>query len=948
MQTSPRQKRTFQATIIGLCSFLLVSLMLARLAHAAPGDLDPTFGRNGVTVTRMGYGYDVAYTSFVVRQPDGKLVMGNGRTLLRATSAGLLDTTFGDAGFVTVLPKINALAVQTDGKLLVAGALFQAGLTTVSDFVLARYTVDGGLDAGFAKAGQLLIPHEFALFVQPYALALQPDGKIVVLGNLPRTAHDDYGTPAVMRLLPNGAWDPTFGEAGKVFIDDRYLFTLTLQPDGKILVGGNAGGGTEATQAVILRLNLDGSPDTTFDGDGELLSQFGADINDVSAMVVQPDGKIVAAVTATYGLIQIDNFEIVRLQPNGALDESFGNRGRATVDFTGESDYANALTLLPDGKLLVDGTVTNGDLPGFARLLANGGLDPSFGDGGKLIVPVGDTPFRGFNHLVQPDGTIVLPGALDDLHLSLRRLQSAGAPDPTFGSAGALTASPGNSEIYALAVQPDGKIVAGGYTAFNAHASLTDWTLTRYNPDGALDPSFDGDGQLITRFDPELRSSWVKGLALQPDGKIVAVGKAFFRDAGWFGLDGLGVARYNGDGTLDSTFAEGGKRSEWLDLDLTETAAPLVIQPDGKLVVVGTSQDEGTGRDVFTAVRLLSNGALDPTFAGDGKATILFAGDANPRAVALQSDGKVVIAGRAHDAANLTYAFGVARLNADGSVDPTFAEDGWVLTGFTQSEGAYALAIQPDGKILVGGEAQGESDDSNADFTLLRYQVNGALDPSFDGDGKVFTGFAPASLEGIRSLAVQLDGKIVATGSTSDWYNRNFAVVRYNADGSLDLSFSRDGKTTTDLGAPNDKANTLAIQADGKVLVAGADYYTAALTRYRIDGSAPRFAINADSVTTRQNIEVTIAVLANDVGEALDTGQLTIAESPTHGAAWVASNNPFIHYLPAFNFTGTDRFTYRACDGTEICATATVTVTILADAGERNYHSYLPLLKVTR
>ncbi|MGD2205983.1 MAG: hypothetical protein PVH17_04310, partial [Anaerolineae bacterium] len=247
--------------------------------------------------------------------------------------------------------------------------------------------------------------------------------------------------------------------------------------------------------------------------------------------------------------------------------------------------------------------------------------------------------------------------------------------------------------------------------------------------------------------------------------------------------------------------------------------------PDGKLVAAG-SAGRSYYEDDFALARYNADGSLDTSFDGDGKVTTDFGGGDVGSALVLQPDGKLVAAGESRD------NFALARYNADGSLDTSFDGDGKVTTDFGGIDEVMAIVLQPDGKLVVAGFSGSDStSDRNYDFALARYNADGSLDSSFDGDGKVTTDFGADSDLG-RALVLQPDGKLVVAGESRN----NFALARYNADGSLDSSFDGDGKVTTDFGG-GDRGRALVLQPDGKLVVAGVSRNNFALARYNADGS---------------------------------------------------------------------------------------------------------------
>ena len=264
---------------------------------------------------------------------------------------------------------------------------------------------------------------------------------------------------------------------------------------------------------------------------------------------------------------------------------------------------------------------------------------------------------------------ISLIAVLMGLSHVLAAYAAAGDLDTTFSGDGKVaTDFFGNSDLaYAVAIQPDGKIVAAGY----ANDGLqNDFALARYNPNGSLDPNFDGDGKVTTDFQGD--DDMISAIAIQPNGKIVVAGSAV-TTAG--GID-FALARYNPDGSLDTNFSGNGKRATDFFGDIDQVMG-LVIQPDGKIVAAGYTTT-GTGDLNFALARYNSNGTLDTTFDGDGKLTTDFGSHDIANAVALQSDGKIVAAGSTGGTG--TYDFALARYNTDGSLDSSFSFDGKAST----------------------------------------------------------------------------------------------------------------------------------------------------------------------------------------------------------------------------------------------------------------------------
>ena len=299
---------------------------------------------------------------------------------------------------------------------------------------------------------------------------------------------------------------------------------------------------------------------------------------------------------------------------------------------------------------------------------------------------------------------------------------------------------------------------------------------------GALDPSFGAGGKVIANGAP------LTDVALQPDGRIVTVGTA---NGNFF------IARLNPDGNLDTTFDTEGLVA--IDFGGTDRAIGVAIQPDGKIVIVGSTTN---GTNIAVA-RLTTTGALDTTFDGDGRTTIDLGGTETANDVAIQSDGKIVIAGTNGP------DFAAIRLNANGSLDGTFDGDGKKTIDLTgPADAANALAIQPNGKIVLAGT-------NGTNFAMVRLNgADGSMDNTFDSDGKF--AFDMGGTDIARSVAIQSNGSIVIVGSNGS----DMAIARLLPNGAFDTGFSGDGKQTVNLSGADD-ARAVQIQSDGRILVVG-------------------------------------------------------------------------------------------------------------------------------
>ena len=270
------------------------------------------------------------------------------------------------------------------------------------------------------------------------------------------------------------------------------------------------------------------------------------------------------------------------------------------------------------------------------------------------------------------------------------------------------------------------------------------------------------------------------------------------------------------DGILDGTFGIGdGKVTTGVGTSQDQFYA-VTVQPDGKIVSSGVTFSGVTFN--FVVVRYQANGSLDNTFGSGGKVeTVVGTLDAYANAIALQSDGKIVVGGYTNDGGTVD-SFAVVRYNSDGTLDSTFGSGGKVVTGIGSTDDkAQSMVLQTDGKIVMAGYS---NNGSNTDVAVVRYNSDGTLDNTFDGDGKVTTAIG-SSDEQANSVTLQPDGKIVVAGYTYNGSTNDFAVVRYNSDGTLDNTFDMDGKAILSIAGIGIKGKSVAMQSDGKIVVAG-------------------------------------------------------------------------------------------------------------------------------
>ncbi|MGF1471805.1 MAG: hypothetical protein ACFB50_08705 [Rubrobacteraceae bacterium] len=439
-------------------------------------------------------------------------------------------------------------------------------------------------------------------------------------------------------------------------------------------------GAIGAREAVAAPGDLDPTFNPSGDPPGTVTTApKGFNFSVASGVALQNDGKIVAAGYAGNNPGG-GEFALARYNSDGSLDSSFGTNGTVVTDIGTDGSQASGVVLQPDGKIVAAGFAEDG--PGdrsfaLARYNPNGSLDTTFN-------PTGSTP-----------GTVTTD-----------------------------VGESGNSVAGGVALQPDGKIVAAGFAADSSGGG--EFALARYNPNGSLDTTFGTNGTVVTDVGSE--GSQIDGVALQPDGKIVAAGfTGDGRSSNEFAL-----ARYNPNGSLDPTFNPTGATPGIVTTSVggsgDSQAKSVALQPDGKIIAAGYARD-GSGDQEFALARYDPNGSLDSGFGNDGLAiTDVGSGDSVAFDVALQPDGKIVDVGET-GGNSAPQEFALARYNPNGSLDGSFGNNGLVTTnvGGSGLSFAFAVALQPDGKIVVAGFA-GEG--FGTKFALARYEGRSAPPPA--------------------------------------------------------------------------------------------------------------------------------------------------------------------------------------------------------------------------
>ncbi|MEO7598016.1 MAG: putative Ig domain-containing protein [Opitutus sp.] len=871
----------------------------------------------------------------MVRQPDGKIVIGGAFTSVSGTTRnraarldvnGGVDATFDPNLGGALTQDVLAVALQSDGKVLMGGS-FTTAKGATSRNRIARFNADGSLDATFDPNANNLVQ----------AIAVQPDGRIIIGGGFTTLGSSATARNRIARLNTDGSIDGSFDPKA-----NNLVAAVELLPDGKILIGGSFttlqpnGSDTAVPTNNLMRLNFDGTISSTF---------FGGTNGPVSAIKLQRDGSILVGGSFS-GLSGGTRVYAGRLLPDGTVDNTYfpspnftvfafalqadgsavygggftAMRGTGTTpiirnhvarvlpsggldaDFRPDANgRLQSLAVQSDGKVLVGGSFTSiagQTRRGFARLNADGAIDVSFNadvDGPVLAVA------QQSNGMLVIGGSFTRAGGLSRFNIA--RLKTDGSVDATF--------DPGPSgQVNAIKIQNDGKIVVGGGFGQWRPNSTTEPVnrpyLARVNSDGSLD----------TSFYPNPNAA-VNALIIQSDGKIVVGGAltALAPNAG-SGVRRLAVARVNGDGTLDTGF----------DPNVDGSVSAMLLQSDGAIILGGTftrlaPNGTTTVTERINLARVKSDGTLDATFNPKPNAPVY--------ALALLSDGKIVMGGRfttvqPNGATSTTDRKFIARLKTDGSLD-----DVNVALDTLAGNQVVALAVTSANQLLVGGAFTTVNNVSRN--RLARINADGTLDGSFNSDVSTAAG-SP-----IEVLVSQGDAGLLAAGSFAGLNGTaSTNLARFTTDGAPDLSFApsingpvhavaqlatkgassptqragfawlqSNGQLRSDFAFPSGASlgliTRVAVQADGKIITGGlvdTAGTTGSVVRFNRDGTrdesfqpAASGTINAIIVQADKKIviagEFTIVatVTRNNIARLNEDGTLDTTYNPNANAA---------------------------------------------------------------
>jgi hypothetical protein len=745
-------------------------------SYNSDGSLDATFGyqQGGV----MAVNSDTIFQTYPASLAQfGEYVYVAGQYtpgsenifLMRFNSDGSYDLNFNKTGMVTFdfsgSDYVLDMKVQTDGKVLVAGQ-------SNDGYYVIRVNPDGSLDSGFGTAG--IFAAEFnpgSSYDELRKVLLQSDGKIVLLGS------STNGTKkiAMMRLTTSGALDATFGTGGKATASastPNDIFDGRILSNGNIIVVGN-----NNDDVIVARFTSAGALDTTFNTTGYIVRDFTADEENILALEVQDDGKILVAGSA--GSMMASQAFVARLNADGSTDTSFNSTGFKMFEFvTGEVAHINQIKALTSGGyLLYGGTYDMGNSKGstvLMQLTSTGAADTSFHNSGDKFVNIGQlTEDFLYNYKILESGKFLAVGETTDsngVDGLIVRFNPNGAVDTTFGTSGMVLVDSGQTgggqKIFDVIERPDGKLVA--LLSYMDPSFNRATRVLQYSEAGVLDTTFNGTGYVDFNFSEDNFDPMT--MVLDENGKVLVGGATM-----GFGDSAMAMARINLDGTLDTTFATGGK----FESDLTvgyDSISAIKIQDDGKIIVGGSNGDD------VQLLRLLDSGALDPSFATAG----IYQG--NPLAGTdyywtneIHLIGNKILLFNNYSAMGGGQVF-LQQFNADGTVDTSFGTSG-IVSYASEYTKANLRGIYPetDGKFTLAFST--EDGDAAPYLDIRRINADGSFDTSFNSGNPLPIYVPLASYESFANNIQRFTNGKYLLGGTINLVSGDFIFVRFSENG---------------------------------------------------------------------------------------------------------------------------------------------------------------------
>lgn len=785
---------------VKLTSAFLLLLFLFGAVSAQDGVPDVTFGTGGFQ--RANYGQGKLFGTSVLRLSDGKFVVGghqfltnnNTNAITRFNADGTPDISFGENGTVVVRATFNKdTAAQMlelpNGNILVLSA--GSGFSNGGEVQLYQLTNLGKIDSSFGVNGIVSYhrnsgsPHQ----TFPQQMHRLADGSILVL----YIALADNLWPSIVKFNSNGTIDNSFGVNGvykvvstalKPYYPPVSLARMHVAADASAVlywVDPRGASSTDRDSIHMERMLANGTKDLGFgtDGDGVIRRYISESRFAMADGITMTDGNLLFVLEAQNGA---DNdLMTYKVQPDGAAVAAYGTNGLLSLATLMGTKKVHRSTMLNDGSVMLTGTLIRGsESEIFTLKIGAAAQDYGYGIFGTSTLGVSGVPEIGGQTLENADGSLWVVGhaplaTSNNNALNIYKLVANGNPDNSFGNAGLLQVNKTRSttEAQAMAIQPDGKIIAAGFAFRSQKRGLI---LSRFLNNGAPDLTFGNQGFIHMEIGTQDDANAIK---VEPDGKILVIGNTFNSSS----QASPYIARFNGNGTPDNTFGTNGVVVTHSGSGLNARA--VVVMPDGK-ILLGINQF-GTVR----ILRLFPDGTADIGFGTNGEVTPGFGMDNQfLETIRLQPDGKILVGGTARQGMNSFFA--VARLMPDGVADLSFNATGvrTVAPYGTTNNGLF-MSLQSDGKIVIGGSS---SVPGGNHFSVARLLADGTTDTGFGDNGANYIALGTFS-QAAKSI-VMSDGRIVLAGLSFGGGKMGLAMACFNSDGSIYTGFGTNGGYT--------------------------------------------------------------------------------------------------------------------------------------------------------
>lgn len=767
-------------------------LINCKFVFAQPGTLDPTFGIGGEVNLHPYFASEQAQDIAITT--DGKiLLLAKENYLLKLNADGTLDTSFGVQGKFIINDNYGSFVASAIEVDSENRILVYTRDSYWFMMYVLRLLPDGAVDLSFGSDGFVITPFDFA----NRALCIQSDGKIVVGGY---RDNNYYSSANIERLNSDGTADATFNGNGMnsiPILESSYIFAIHQQPDGKLLATGYGD-----SSMFVAQFNVNGQPDSSFGADG-LVTFSGNGIMAGQDVTETTDGSIL--VVGHRETAEESSMLCWKLLQDGTPDSSFGNNGVVTLYQGYENNFAWFAFANGDTTAVVGGTLFDGAnyFPVLYRLLNNGSIDSSFGIDGSAGKTFSCGKSIQLNAVRTADGKMLFAGTAFDNgsnYIDVSQINSDGSIDTSFGLDAVVSLTTDSFHYTAIGgeclVLNDNKILLSGSTSDNYNL-----VFFRLNADGGIDSTYGHNGYYIAN----LHYQNGDGIITSDSNAIYYLQNALYNRLGAEDLafpptyfnDAAILHKFHADGTPDSSFGLNGITILSFSDFQFKGCTDLALQVDGKLIVAGY-ETQNVNYDYVFVERLNADGSIDSTFGDNG--TKIF--DAN------NDEYHLYVAVRADNKINCVFSYpfyvDVSRLLSDGTFDSTFAINGSesILSG---SSGPRRIVLQNDNKMLI--ELWGTF------LPIVRLNEDGSVDSAFADDGFIS--------DGGFGMLLQPDQEIL---SWDEIPLTSVLITRYKTYGDIDLTFGTNGVATLMGEFSGLSTHSLCLQSDGKILFTNSNY----------------------------------------------------------------------------------------------------------------------------